>query len=81
MTVASIPGVPAGRVTLKQGGVGKAMRALIERLFIRDFAALPFDGVGLGAMDDGAAIPICCCVTGSSRLPVTEDPRTDLRTS
>lgn len=68
MTVASIPGVPAGRVTLKQGGGGKAMRALIERLFIRDFAALPFDGVGLGAMDDGAAIPI-----GDQWLIITTD--------
>ncbi|HVR39462.1 MAG TPA: AIR synthase related protein, partial [Thermoanaerobaculia bacterium] len=47
-----------GRVTLKQGGGGRAMRALIEKLFIRDFAAMPFDGVGLAAMDDGAAIPL-----------------------
>jgi hydrogenase expression/formation protein HypE len=46
------------RVTLKQGGGGRAMRALIEKLFIREFAAMPFDGVGLGAMDDGAAIPL-----------------------
>lgn len=46
------------RVTLKQGGGGKAMRALIERLFVREFAAMPFDGVGLAAMDDGAAIPL-----------------------
>jgi hydrogenase expression/formation protein HypE len=48
----------AGRVTLKQGGGGRAMRNLIERLFIRDFAEQPFDGVGLAAMDDGAAIPL-----------------------
>ena len=47
-----------GRITLKQGGGGRAMRALIERLFIKDFAAMPFEGVGLAAMDDGAAIPI-----------------------
>lgn len=47
-----------GRITLKQGGGGRAMRNLIERLFIRDFAAQPFEGVGLAAMDDGAAIPI-----------------------
>jgi hydrogenase expression/formation protein HypE len=47
-----------GRVTLKQGGGGRAMRTLIERLFIRDFAAMPFEGVGLAAMDDGAAIPL-----------------------
>ena len=47
-----------GRVTLKQGGGGRAMRNLIERIFIREFAEMPFDGVGLAAMDDGAAIPI-----------------------
>jgi len=57
-----------GRVTLKQGGGGRAMRALIERLFIREFAAMPFDGVGLAAMDDGAAIPI-----GDEWLIVTTD--------
>lgn len=56
------------RVTLKQGGGGRAMRALIEKLFIREFAAMPFDGVGLGAMDDGAAIPI-----GDQFLIVTTD--------
>src|ERR1051325_5452607 len=56
------------RVTLKQGGGGRAMRALIERLFIADFAAMPFDGVGLGAMDDGAAIPI-----GDDFLVITTD--------
>ncbi|HUJ15958.1 MAG TPA: hydrogenase expression/formation protein HypE [Thermoanaerobaculia bacterium] len=44
------------RVTLKQGGGGRAMRGLIEKLFVHDFAALPFDGVGVAAMDDGAAI-------------------------
>jgi hydrogenase expression/formation protein HypE len=57
-----------GRVTLKQGGGGRAMRALIERLFIRDFAAMPFDGVGLAAMDDGAAIPF-----GDEWLVITTD--------
>lgn len=58
-----------GRVTLKQGGGGRAMRALIEKLFVREFAAMPFDGVGLGAMDDGAAIPL-----GDSRfLIITTD--------
>jgi hydrogenase expression/formation protein HypE len=59
---------PAGRITLKQGGGGRAMRALIEKLFIRDFAALPFDGVGVGAMDDGAAIKI-----GDQWLVITTD--------
>ena len=58
----------SGRVTLKQGGGGRAMRALIERLFIKDFAAMPFEGVGLAAMDDGAAIPV-----GDQFLIVTTD--------
>ena len=44
-----------GRITLKQGGGGRAMRSLIEQLFIKDFAAMPFDGVGLGAMEIGRA--------------------------
>ena len=65
--VGAVPG-NLGRVTLKQGGGGKAMRALIEKLFIREFAAMPFAGVGLAAMDDGAAIPI-----GDEFLIVTTD--------
>jgi hydrogenase expression/formation protein HypE len=56
------------QITLKQGGGGRAMRSLIEQLFIKDFAAMPFHGVGLGAMDDGAAIPL-----GDEFLIVTTD--------
>ncbi len=63
-----VSNVTPGRVTLKQGGGGKAMRALIEKLFVREFAAMPFNGVGLGAMDDGAAIPI-----GDQWLVITTD--------
>lgn len=59
---------PQGRVTLKQGGGGRAMRALIERLFIKEFAAMPFEGIGLAAMDDGAAIPV-----GDQFLIITTD--------
>jgi len=59
---------PAGRITLKQGGGGRAMRALIEKLFVRDFAALPFEGVGVDAMDDGAAVKI-----GDQWLVITTD--------
>jgi hydrogenase expression/formation protein HypE len=44
------------------------MRALIERLFVREFAQMPFEGVGLGAMDDGAAIPF-----GDEWLVITTD--------
>jgi len=64
--------MPPGRVTLKQGGGGRAMRALIEKLFVRDFATLPqqgFDtGVGIAAMDDGAAMKI-----GDDWLVITTD--------
>jgi hydrogenase expression/formation protein HypE len=69
MSACALPGsVAPGRVTLKQGGGGRAMRALIEKLFIREFAAMPFDGVGLAAMDDGAAIPF-----GDQWLVITTD--------
>ena len=60
--------MPPGRVTLKQGGGGRAMRALIEKLFVHDFAKLPFDGVGIAAMDDGAAVKI-----GDEWLVITTD--------
>ena len=60
--------LPAGRITLKQGGGGRAMRTLIEKLFVHDFAELPFDGVGVGAMDDGAAIRV-----GDQWLVITTD--------
>ena len=57
-----------GRITLKQGGGGRAMRSLIEKLFVRDFALLPFEGVGVGSMDDGAAFRI-----GDDWLVITTD--------
>jgi hydrogenase expression/formation protein HypE len=63
---------PSGRITLKQGGGGRAMRALIEKLFVRDFATMPLHNpdlsVGVGAMDDGAAIRI-----GDEWLVITTD--------
>jgi len=58
----------SGRILLKQGGGGRAMRRLIEDVFIRDFAAMPFEGVGLAAMDDGACIPF-----GDEFIVVTTD--------
>jgi hydrogenase expression/formation protein HypE len=44
------------RITLKQGGGGRAMRALIEEVFVRDLPPLSVPGRGLDAMDDGAAL-------------------------
>ncbi len=42
------------RIALKHGAGGKAMRALIEDVFLG--LATPVDGVGLAALDDGAAL-------------------------
>jgi hydrogenase expression/formation protein HypE len=45
------------RVSLKQGAGGRAMRRLIEEVFLPGFATpAPPDGIGLAAMDDGAAV-------------------------
>jgi hydrogenase expression/formation protein HypE len=50
--------IPIGeRISLKHGTGGRAMRALIEQLFLQG-AEEPVDGVGLAAMDDGAAIRV-----------------------
>lgn len=58
------------RITLKYGAGGRAMRALIEGVFLAG-AAEPVDGdvaIGLAAMDDGAAIRV-----GDRWLVVTTD--------
>ena len=44
------------RITLKYGTGGGAMRALIEQVFAEGLGDVGADGVGLDAMDDGAAI-------------------------
>jgi hydrogenase expression/formation protein HypE len=44
------------------------MRALIEDLFVNGLAETPVDGIGLGAMDDGAALRI-----GDRWLVITTD--------
>jgi hydrogenase expression/formation protein HypE len=46
------------RITLKHGTGGGAMRALIEQVFADGLGDVGPDGVGLAAMDDGAAIRI-----------------------
>ncbi len=56
------------RIGLKHGAGGRAMRALIERIFVDGFAGAPVDGIGLAAMDDGAAIRL-----GDRWLVITTD--------
>lgn len=46
------------RITLKYGTGGGAMRALVEQVFAQGLGEVGDDGVGLSAMDDGAAIRI-----------------------
>ena len=46
------------RITLKYGTGGGAMRALIEQIFADGLGDVGPDGIGLGAMDDGAAIAL-----------------------
>ena len=58
MSARTLPFTNEKKVTLRQGGGGRAMRTLIEDVFIKGFAERPFLGIGLAAMDDGAAIPI-----------------------
>ena len=56
------------RIGLKHGAGGRAMRALIEALFVDGSAEAPEDGIGLGAMDDGAALRL-----GDRWLVITTD--------
>ena len=56
------------QIAMRHGGGGCAMRMLIEEVFMRGASDLPVDGVGLAAMDDGAAIRI-----GDQYLIVTTD--------
>jgi len=54
------------RVSLKHGAGGRAMRALVAEIFLP--LGSPVDGVGLDAMDDGAALRL-----GDQWLVVTTD--------
>ena len=56
------------RVTMKEGGGGRAMRALIEEVFLHGFEREIEGDRGLAAMDDGAAIRV-----GDQWLIVTTD--------
>jgi hydrogenase expression/formation protein HypE len=56
------------RITLKYGAGGNAMRALIEQIFAPELGDVG-EGVGLAAMDDGAALPL----GGGRWLVITTD--------
>ncbi len=56
------------RITLKYGAGGGAMRALIEQVFADGLGEVGDGGIGLSAMDDGAAIPL-----GDQWLVITTD--------
>jgi hydrogenase expression/formation protein HypE len=56
----------ADRIGLKHGAGGRAMRALIEDVFLA--LATPVDGIGLSALDDGAALRV-----GDRWLVITTD--------
>jgi hydrogenase expression/formation protein HypE len=57
---------PGLRIGMKHGSGGRAMRQLIEDVFLS--LASPVDGVGLSALDDGAALRV-----GDRWLVVTTD--------
>ena len=70
IAVGSCP-VPVGRdaaVAMKHGAGGRAMRRLIQDTLVRDLVDVAIDGIGLAAMDDGAAIRV-----GDRWLVVTTD--------
>jgi hydrogenase expression/formation protein HypE len=58
------------RISMKYGAGGRAMRALIEEVFLGGAAEIPQNGFGIGlsAMDDGAAIRV-----GDRWLVITTD--------
>lgn len=55
-------------ITMRHGAGGRAMRTLITQTLAAGFAELPVDGIGIAAMDDGAALRV-----GDRWLIVTTD--------
>jgi hydrogenase expression/formation protein HypE len=65
------PAILDERISMKYGAGGRAMRALIEGVFLAGAAEAPEEkgfGIGLSAMDDGAAIRV-----GDRWLVITTD--------
>jgi hydrogenase expression/formation protein HypE len=62
------PRATDGLITMRHGAGGRAMRLLIEQTLAQGLTDLPVDGIGLAAMDDGAALKI-----GDQWLIVTTD--------
>ncbi len=60
------PNPPIERVGLKHGAGGRAMRTLVEDVFLS--LGGPVDGIGLAALDDGAALRV-----GDAWMVVTTD--------
>ena len=61
-------GLVDDKLGIKYGAGGRAMRALIERVCLAGLGPAPVDGIGLSAMDDGAAIRV-----GNQWLVITTD--------
>lgn len=55
-------------ITMRHGAGGRAMRMLIEQTLAAGLADLPVDGIGIAAMDDGAALRV-----GDRWLIITTD--------
>jgi hydrogenase expression/formation protein HypE len=51
-------GLVDDRIGMKHGAGGRAMRALIEQVCVAGLGDATVDGIGLAAMDDGAAIRV-----------------------
>ncbi|HSR41678.1 MAG TPA: hydrogenase expression/formation protein HypE [Longimicrobiales bacterium] len=62
------PGTGGELVTLAHGAGGRAMRRLVRETLARGFLDDAVDGIGLAAMDDGAAVRV-----GDAWLVVTTD--------
>jgi hydrogenase expression/formation protein HypE len=68
MTATTTPTVTDAIISLRHGAGGREMRRLITETLAAGFPAAPVEGIGLAAMDDGAALRI-----GDRWLVVTTD--------